>query len=103
MSREVRVNGRRNSGFLYRLGLLSMRMQIFFFRILLRFQIPLTVLNKRLRDAKRDNIINSDFRKFDGTLKMVLSGNRAQREALTALLDRLRENHRVFYGIRVSD
>ncbi len=103
MSREVRVNSRRNSGFLYRLGLLSIRMQIFFVRILLRFQIPLTVLNKRLRDVKRDNIINSDFRKFDGTLKMVLSGNRGQREALVALLDGLREDHRVYYGIHVSD
>ncbi|MFP4430902.1 MAG: DUF3095 family protein [Spirochaetaceae bacterium] len=35
-------------------------------------------LCSRLCDVKRDNIINSDFRKFDGTLRMVLSGDRAQ-------------------------
>ncbi|NNF58688.1 MAG: DUF3095 domain-containing protein [Rhodothermaceae bacterium] len=45
----------------------------------------------------------SDYRKFDDTLRMVLSGSATQREALTVFLQDQREAGRLAYGLHVSD
>ncbi|MEP0546238.1 MAG: DUF3095 domain-containing protein [Rhodothermales bacterium] len=46
---------------------------------------------------------STDFRKFDDTLRMVLSGSPEQREALAAWLDGQRKRGRLAYGLHVSD
>ncbi len=45
----------------------------------------------------------TDFRKFDDTLRMVLSGSAAQREALTMFLEAQRATGHLAYGLHVSD
>ena len=45
----------------------------------------------------------TDFRKFDDTLRMVLSGSAEQREALAAWLDAHHAAGRLAYGLHVSD
>ncbi|HEX9615622.1 MAG TPA: DUF3095 domain-containing protein [Bacteroidota bacterium] len=52
---------------------------------------------------KRDLVANTDFRKFDGALRLVLSGSPRQRERLTQYLTWLREQGEVTFGIHVSD
>ena len=51
---------------------------------------------KRLRAA-------TDYRKFDGVLRMVLAGGAADRERLEAVLDRLYRAGRLAYGLHVAD
>ena len=51
---------------------------------------------RRLRAA-------TDYRKFDGVLRMVLAGTAAQREALDRALAALHAAGRVAYGLHVSD
>ena len=51
---------------------------------------------KRLRAA-------TDYRKFDGVLRMVLAGGAADRERLEAVLDRLYAAGRLAYGLHVAD
>ncbi|MEX2117521.1 MAG: DUF3095 family protein [Bacteroidota bacterium] len=52
---------------------------------------------------KKDLVSNTDFRKFDGSLRLVLSGNQAQRHSLEASLSKLRSSGLIQYGIHVSD
>ncbi|MBI4419176.1 MAG: DUF3095 domain-containing protein [Ignavibacteriales bacterium] len=52
---------------------------------------------------KKDLVANSDFRKFDGALRFVLSGNTRQREQLRQYLMWLEERGEVNFGIHVAD
>jgi hypothetical protein len=49
-----------------------------------------------------DLVVNTDFRKFDGSLRLVLTGTRSQRAELTAYLDGLREWGELAYGMHVA-
>lgn len=52
---------------------------------------------------RRDLVANTDFRKFDGTMRLVLSGVEEQRRELEAFLDGLARAETVRYGLHVSD
>lgn len=52
---------------------------------------------------KRDLVAHTDFRKFDGALRLVLSGTRDQREQLERYLQWLRQSGKIMYGLHVSD
>ena len=46
---------------------------------------------------------STDYRKFDGVLRMVLAGGEAERAGLEAALERLYRAGRLAYGLHVSD
>ena len=46
---------------------------------------------------------STDYRKFDGVLRMVLAGGPAEREALEAVLESMYQAGRLAYGVHVSD
>ena len=48
-------------------------------------------------------VATSDFRKYDDTLRMVIAGTPAQREALTERLMAAYEDGRLAYGLHVTD
>ncbi len=52
---------------------------------------------------KKDLIANTDFRKFDGSLRLVLSGTESQRQELKRFLTKLTEESLIRFGIHVSD
>jgi len=52
---------------------------------------------------KKDLVANTDFRKFDGAVRLVLSGSPRQREKLQQYLTWLRERGEIRFGIHVSD
>ena len=52
---------------------------------------------------KRDLVANTDFRKFDGSLRLVLAGTAEQRAELTHFLERLRVAGVLAYGVHVAD
>lgn len=52
---------------------------------------------------KQEVVENSDFKKFDGVLRHVLSGTSAQREKLCHELDKLYDKGECVYGIHRSD
>ncbi len=41
---------------------------------------------------------NSDFRKLDGTLRMIIAGTKAQRESLVEILDAYYQRNAIYYG-----
>ena len=56
-----------------------------------------------MRDHRNRMIISTDYKKFDGSLKMVISGTIAQRTELENYLDRLVVMNLLNYGIHTSD
>ncbi len=54
-------------------------------------------------DYKKDLVTNTDFKKFDGTLRQVISGNSQQRQDLETFLSSLHKQGKCNFGIHVSD
>lgn len=54
-------------------------------------------------EYKDEVVNNTDFRKFDGVLRQVISGTAEQRENLIAFLKQCYEKGECVYGIHVSD
>lgn len=52
---------------------------------------------------QRDLISNTDFKKFDGTLRQVISGTPGQRHQLVSFLQGLYQQGKCVFGIHVSD
>lgn len=53
-------------------------------------------------EYKRNLILNSDYRKFDEMLRMVISGSEAQRIALRRILETYRSKGKIIYGIHAA-
>lgn len=51
---------------------------------------------------KSDLIANSDYRKFDNTLRMILAGTETQHEQLRTILERLHAEGAIAYGLHAS-
>lgn len=51
---------------------------------------------------KQTLIANTDYRKFDEILRMIISGDLKQRQQLTAYLDQLRDERKIVFGIHAS-
>lgn len=56
-----------------------------------------------LRELRKSQVIASDFRKYDGTLKMVVACDSDSRESFLKFLDELYKQGKLFYGYHVSD
>jgi hypothetical protein len=76
------------------------RLQVVLGRIFFRFGTHTSETDWSV--YKRDMVSNTDFRKFDGCLRLVLAGNATQRELLDEYLGILSRDGRVTYGIHVS-
>ncbi|WP_017446541.1 DUF3095 domain-containing protein [Gayadomonas joobiniege] len=52
---------------------------------------------------KKRLMLNTDFKKYDDVLRMVISGTKSQRLALLKALQSLHEQRKIYYGLSVSD
>ena len=86
--------------------------QSLLYKIKIRIQVLLgrIFMNNKIKTGdvdwgkyKTTAVRNADYRKFDGVLREVLSGNKQQREQLTQYLQSRYEQKECFYGIHVSD
>jgi len=57
----------------------------------------------RWSEYKKNFVSNTDYRKFDEVLRMVVSGTSDQREAFKAVLEQLHQQGKVVYGMHVSN
>lgn len=69
--------------------------------LLINFTILLRIKNGKTYKASL--IADSDYQKFDDTLRMVISGNAAQREKLIGYLEKQYQEGKLVYGFHVSD
>ena len=72
-------------------------------RICIRFNIPLSAGIYKVNKVREQNVNSSDFRKFDGGLKMILSVSENELSSLVSLLDRRFSSGELFFGIHSSN
>ena len=101
--REARIFSKKKSGFLFNINKLRVSMETILVQVIVALRLPVKMMNKSFKNVKNDNIINSDFRKFDGSLKMVISCNTSQRKSFEKLLGKLVDNGVINFGLHVSD
>jgi len=87
----------------YRIHLLIIWIEMVLTRLLEIFHIPFKRGKKNISRVRQDNIVNSDFRKFDGTLKMVISCTRNQRISFERYLSKARKKGLLFYGLHKTN
>jgi len=66
-------------------------------------KLPFGYSHKKISKFKEENIISSDFRKYDNSLKMVVSINTDERKKLEKFLEDLKNKGLIYYGIHISD
>jgi DUF3095 family protein len=79
---------------------LFIRIQILIGWLFMKFNLKLSGIN--WGNYKKDVISNTDFKKFDGTLRQVISGTSQQREKLNDYLKEKFEKKECVYGIHAS-
>ncbi|TVQ99638.1 MAG: DUF3095 domain-containing protein [Spirochaetaceae bacterium] len=100
---EAWVAARATGGLRVAIAHLMIRFQVLMVGMVMRLGLPLRAMGKNLAEVVDDNIRNSDFRKYDGTLKMVISCSHEEREKLEQGLRELSQEGRIQYGIHISD
>jgi hypothetical protein len=89
-------------GWLKRLGyILKIQLQIIIGKILMAFDYKSSVTDWSL--YKSDLVRNSDHRKFDDMLRVVISGHPSQRKKFTRFLDQKYQEEDLAYGIHITD
>jgi len=79
------------------------RFQIIVFLVFERLHLPLKTGQKVIGDARQENVLSSDYRKYDNSLKMVVAVTKDMRQRLTKLLENQFTKGRLFYGLHVSN
>lgn len=102
---ETNVQTRSKRGFKRWLVKQGIVFQAWATKLVLRFKlnIGVKVNDYHVKDLKQAQIIASDFRKYDGTLKMVISLNQQERQLFAKFLENCYQQGEIFYGVHVSD
>jgi len=80
---------------------LKMQLQIIIGKILMALNFETSATD--WAQYKSDMVQNSDHRKFDDMLRMVISGSRKQRRILQQFLDKQFSDGKLAYGIHITD
>lgn len=97
---EAIVRAKNRSNFSYFIGSLTLA----FISLVgtLAFNFNLKLLGVRWGKYRREVVENADFRKFDGSLKMIIDSSAAEEKRLCTYLDRCMEEHKLVYGLHES-
>lgn len=101
--REAAARAGKTRGLFFLLHLLRIAFEMSVTALAMVLRLPIKVLHYQLKNIRRYNVISADYKKYDGTLKMVIAGSRASREKLQAELDTLMQQGILKYGIHISD
>ncbi len=70
--------------------------------LVMALDIPIRRSIYQVNKTREQNMANSDFRKYEGALKMIVSLNAQQLEKLREHLEKARKEGNIFYGIHTS-
>ena len=103
LGKEATVFAQQRTGWNYRLKLWRIKMEYLITLLAMKLHLPIKVNWYQLNKLKDYQIAASDFKKFDGSLKLVLNCQTAARKEWGAYLEDLRQKEKVYYGIHISD
>ena len=103
LGREAKAMAGSAGGLKYLLTLMRVKIESLVTRLAIRFKLRLKAFWYDLSELKSFQILSCDFRKYDGTLKMVIACTPEARDRLRNYLEELHGAGKIFYGIHVSD
>jgi len=103
LKNEALAHSGGKKGIRYYIRLFKIWFEVFAVRLSMKFQLPLKSGHYELKRLKDYQVMSADFRKFDGTLKMVLNSSAKNRIALEQYLDDLSLEGKIQYGIHISN
>jgi len=103
LGKESLVQSDGSTGFKNFLKYLKILLETYLVRFAIFTNIPIKVFFYKLNELKKYNIISSDFRKYDGSLKMVIAISPHKRKALEEFLKSEEAKKNILYGIHKSD
>jgi hypothetical protein len=98
---ETRLRAKNNNFWNKLLYFQKIRLENILGWFLMTFQIQLQDVD--WGTYKETVIAATDYKKFDDMLRMVISGNRKQREKLSLYLEKNYRNGKLVYGVQTSD
>ncbi|MDV6234142.1 DUF3095 domain-containing protein [Leptospira ellisii] len=103
--KEAIVHSGNRKGFLHFLRMLKIKIEGFAVDLAIKTQWGFgpKVNGMELRELRKSQVIASDFRKYDGTLKMVVACDSKSRESFLDFLNRLYGEGKIFFGYHISD
>lgn len=103
LGKEATVFAQQRKGWKYQLNLWRIKGEAFITSLAMKLNIPIKVNWYKLNKLKDYQVAASDFKKFDGSLKLVLNCQTAARKEWEACLKGLRQKGKIYYGIHVAD
>lgn len=103
LRKEAEVKSGKKSGLKFFFTHLQIKIERAVMNLAIRFGLPIKSFHYNLKNLKEYQIMSADFRKFDGTLKMVIDGTKIHRLALESFLDHLTDDGKIEYGIYMSN
>lgn len=103
LGREARAQAGSKSGLAYLKELIRIKVETYATRLAIRFKLGLKAFWYDLSKLKEYQILSCDFRKYDGTLKMVIACTYAARTQLEEYLEGLYREGKIYYGVHSSD
>ena len=100
---EAGAMARATRGLGFLLWTIWVRLQRVSTTLIIRYGLSIRFMGKPVRTAREDNRVNADYRKFDGTLKMVVACTEETRELIEQLLARFHKAGFIRYGTHASD
>lgn len=100
---EAKVHAGKGEGWKYQLRLNWIKLEAWVVSIALKYKLKIKSDIYQLDRMKDYQIAASDFKKFDGSLKMVLNCQPADRMRWQSYLETLRQDGQLYYGIHVAD
>lgn len=103
LGREAIVHSKQKTGLAYFFHLTRIKIEALITAIAIRFNLKVKVNWYDLDKLKKYQALSSDYKKFDGSLKMIVSCTTEARKNWETYLEGLHKAGKIFYGLHVSD
>ncbi len=100
---EAKVSAKQRTGWKDQLRLRWIKFEALVMRLAIWGNLPIKRDIYQVNKMKEYQIAASDFKKFDGSLKMVLTCESTSRMHWEQYLETLRQEGKVYYGIHIAD
>jgi len=101
LSKVANIQSRSKNFFKRKLALLSNQLENLIAFLFIKFKLKIGKIDGK--SIKPQIVADTDYLKFDDTLRMVISGNAEQRKKLTSYLEQNYRQSKLVYGLHVSD
>lgn len=100
---EAKARSNSTGGFAFKMAMLYINITQFIARMAIKHRLPIRIKSTSLKDLPKYNVLSSDFRKYDGSLKMVVATTTENRKKMIQKLEALVQTKKIRFGYHIAD